>query len=707
MIFRSPWYNRKRFSPFDPKTQPREVSQTAISLDTSIQYLTGVGPKRAALYQKLDIHTVRDLLYYFPRSYIDLTAPCDIAAMPLFEQCAVRARVVAKSAPQYIRRGMTLFRVKVADDSGSMVITFFNAKYAVEALKYDTEYIFYGRSGGTLTRREMASPSIYPADLPNALIPVYPLTQGLSSKMVGANIAQALQLLGEELDDPIPAFIRQEYHLCHLQFALRNIHLPTDRESAEIARRRLIFEELLMLALSLRSVRDDTYTQTSYVCGKADLQPFFDQLPFTLTGAQQRAIDQVRQDLAKNTPMNRLVQGDVGSGKTMVAAAASYIAFQNHYMSALMAPTEILAQQHYHGLSRLLEPLGMRLGLLCGSMTAKEKRDIKERIALGMVDLVIGTHALISKDVDLPNLALVVTDEQHRFGVRQRASLSEKSNHPHTLVMSATPIPRTLALMIYGDLDVSSIDELPPNRQPVKTYVISSKIKERAYNFLKDHLDRGLQGYIVCPLVEAMETTPANLQNAEEYADKLARGPFQNYRVGVLHGKMRAKDREAIMQQFASGEIQLLVSTTVIEVGVDVPNAVIMMVENAERFGLSQLHQLRGRVGRGSVQSYCILISDTQNPDTKQRLQVLHQTNDGFKVAEYDLKARGPGDFLGKRQHGLPQLKIADLSSSMDTMEQVQQAAQQIHEHPLSAGEKALLQQRIQHILSTVGTNLN
>ena len=677
----------------------------AISLDTSIQYLTGVGPKRAALYQKLDIHTVRDLLYYFPRSYIDLTAPCDIAAMPLFEQCAVRARVVAKSAPQYIRRGMTLFRVKVADDSGSMVITFFNAKYAVEALKYDTEYIFYGRSGGTLTRREMASPSIYPADLPNALIPVYPLTQGLSSKMVGANIAQALQLLGEELDDPIPAFIRQEYHLCHLQFALRNIHLPTDRESAEIARRRLIFEELLMLALSLRSVRDDTYTQTSYVCGKADLQPFFDQLPFTLTGAQQRAIDQVRQDLAKNTPMNRLVQGDVGSGKTMVAAAASYIAFQNHYMSALMAPTEILAQQHYHGLSKLLEPLGMRLGLLCGSMTAKEKRDIKERIALGMVDLVIGTHALISKDVDLPNLALVVTDEQHRFGVRQRASLSEKSNHPHTLVMS--PIPRTLALMIYGDLDVSSIDELPPNRQPVKTYVISSKIKERAYNFLKDHLDRGLQGYIVCPLVEAMETTPANLQNAEEYADKLARGSFQNYRVGVLHGKMRAKDREAIMQQFASGEIQLLVSTTVIEVGVDVPNAVIMMVENAERFGLSQLHQLRGRVGRGSVQSYCILISDTQNPDTKQRLQVLHQTNDGFKVAEYDLKARGPGDFLGKRQHGLPQLKIADLSSSMDTMEQVQQAAQQIHEHPLSAGEKALLQQRIQHILSTVGTNLN
>lgn len=679
----------------------------ALHLDTSIQYLTGVGPKRAALYQKLDIHTVWDLLYYFPRSYIDLSCPCEIASMPLYELCAVRARVVSKSAAQYIRRGMTLFRVKVADDTGSMVITFFNAKYTVEALKYDTEYIFYGRSGGTLTRREMSSPAIYPADLPNALIPVYPLTQGLSSKMISANIAQALQLLGEEVDDPIPAYIRQEYHLCHLQFALQNVHLPADKQSAEIARRRLIFEELLMLALSLRSVRDDTYAQTSYVCPKADLSAFLQALPFTLTGAQQRAIQQVAKDLGRSIPMNRLIQGDVGSGKTMVAAAASYIAFQNHYMSALMAPTEILAQQHYQSLSKLLGPLGMRLGLLCGSMSAKEKRDIKERIALGMVDLVIGTHALLSKDVDLPNLALVVTDEQHRFGVRQRASLGEKSNHPHTLVMSATPIPRTLALMIYGDLDVSSIDELPPNRHPVKTYVISSKIKERAYSFLKEHLDRGLQGYIVCPLVEAMDTTPANLENAEEYADKLARGPFQDYRVGVLHGKMRAKDREAIMQQFASGQIQLLVSTTVIEVGVDVPNAVIMMVENAERFGLSQLHQLRGRVGRGPVQSYCILISDTQNPDTKQRLEVLHQTNDGFKVAEYDLKLRGPGDFLGKRQHGLPQLKIADLSSSMDTMEQVQHAAQEIRDHPLTAAERAMLDNRIHHILSTVGTNLN
>ena len=677
------------------------------SLDTNIQFLTSVGPKRAALYQKLDIFTIRDLLYYFPRSYIDLSSPCEIAALPAWETCGVKARVVAKSAPQYVRRGMTISRVRVADDTCSMVITFFNAKYTVDALHYDQEYLFYGRTGAP-GRAEMTAPSIYPVQHAGGLIPVYPLTQGLSSKMISANIAQALQMADRKIPDPLPAFLRQQYQLCHLHFALQNIHFPADRESAQLARNRLVFEELLMLSLSLHSVRSDTSICTGFVCAKTDLTPFLEQLPFQLTGAQQRAIAQVAADLSRSVPMNRLVQGDVGSGKTMVAAAAAFLAYQNGYMSALMAPTEILAQQHYQGLSKLLGPLGMRLGLLCGSMTAKEKRQVKESIALGMVDLVIGTHALLSRDVDLPNLALVITDEQHRFGVRQRAMLGEKSVHPHTLVMSATPIPRTLALMIYGDLDVSSIDELPPNRQPVKTYVISSKLKPRAYRFLQDHLDRGLQGYIVCPLVEAMEDTPSNLQNAQEYADTLARGPFQGYQVGVLHGKMRPKEREAIMSAFARGEIQLLVSTTVIEVGVDVPNAVIMMVENAERFGLSQLHQLRGRVGRGSEQSYCILVSDNRNPDTRERLEMLHRTNDGFKVAEYDLKVRGPGDFLGKRQHGLPQLKIADLGSSMEMMEQVQQAAELLLEpNRCSEAERNLLDEAIRRTLQTVGDSLN
>lgn len=677
------------------------------TLDTNIQYLTGVGPRRAALYQKLDIHTIRDLLYYFPRSYIDLTSPCLIADAPPWELCAVRARVVAKSSPQYIRKGLTISRVQAADDSGSITLTFFNAKYAVESLEYDKEYLFYGKTGAPAAKKEMHAPAIYPADLPSALLAVYPLTQGLSSKIISQNIAQSLSLLDENLPDPLPAFLRQKYQLCHLHFALKNIHLPADRESAEIARRRLIFEELLMLSLSLHAVRSDTISHTSFRCPNVDLTPFLQQLPFSLTDAQRRAIDEVCADLQRPIPMNRLVQGDVGSGKTMVAAAASFVVFQNGYMAAMMAPTEILAQQHYQSLSRLLHPLGMRLALLCGSMTAKEKRDVKERIALGMVDLIIGTHALISEDVDLPNLALVITDEQHRFGVAQRGRLSEKSDHPHTLVMSATPIPRTLALMIYGDLDVSSIDQLPPGRQPVKTYVINSKLKQRAYNFLREHLDRGLQGYIVCPLVEAGENTPANLQNAQEYADQLARGPFAGYRVGVLHGKMRPKDKERIMQNFASGEIQLLVSTTVVEVGVDVPNAVIMMVENAERFGLSQLHQLRGRVGRGQEQSYCILISDNKSPDTKERLEVLHRTGNGFKVAEYDLKMRGPGDFLGKRQHGLPQLKIADLSSNMDVLLQVQQAVEQLQRHPLSDGERQLLNAEISRILSQVGDQLN
>ena len=649
----------------------------AISLDTSIQYLTGVGPKRAALYQKLDIHPVRDLLYYFPRSYIDLTAPCDIAAMPLFEQCAVRARVVAKSAPQYIRRGMTLFRVKVADDSGSMVITFFNAKYAVEALKYDTEYIFYGRSGGTLTRREMASPSIYPADLPNALIPVYPLTQGLSSKMVGANISQALQLLGEELDDPIPAFIRQEYHLCHLQFALRNIHLPTDRESAEIARRRLIFEELLMLALSLRSVRDDTYTQTSYVCGKADLQPFFDQLPFTLTGAQQRAIDQVRQDLAKNTPMNRLVQGDVGSGKTILAFLALLMCAANGRQGCLMAPTEVLASQHYEALQELTERYGLciRPALLTGSLTAAQKRKVREQIASGSVNVAIGTHALIQEKVIWQDLALVVTDEQHRFGVRQREDLAGKGESAHVLVMSATPIPRTLAIVLYGDLRVSLLDEMPKNRLPIKNCVVDPGFRKKAYAFLQARVEAGEQAYVICPMVEEGEMEGG--ENVLDYSEKL-KAALPGVRISPLHGKMKAAEKQRIMDDFAARRLDVLVSTTVIEVGINVPNATVMLVENAERFGLAQLHQLRGRVGRGKKQSYCIFITGDGSGKNNRRLDVLNRSNDGFFIAAEDLKLRGPGDLFGIRQSGALEFSLGDIYQDSDVLLEAGELADRI-----------------------------
>ena len=672
--------------------------------------LKGVGPKKAAALKKLNIHTLEDLLFFFPRDYEDRRACSAIGDLKEGSAFLIRGTVDLVVKDKYRYGGKQRLRVLVSDDTGSLEVVFFHAVYLKDKFRTGSEWVFYGKVSRNFGKLQMLQPEFCDIEEESGfrgIVPVYPLSQGLSQKDM-RKWQQQIRSLCREAKDAIPQKLIKENRLCSMEYALQNIHFPTDRESAQLARNRLVFEELLMLSLSLHSVRSDTSTCTGFVCAQTDLTPFLEQLPFQLTGAQQRAIAQVSADLNRSVPMNRLVQGDVGSGKTMVAAAAAFLAYQNGYMSALMAPTEILAQQHYQGLSKLLGPLGMRLGLLCGSMTAKEKRQVKESIALGMVDLVIGTHALLSRDVDLPNLALVITDEQHRFGVRQRAMLGEKSVHPHTLVMSATPIPRTLALMIYGDLDVSSIDELPPNRQPVKTYVISSKLKLRAYRFLQDHLDRGLQGYIVCPLVEEMEDTPSNLQNAQEYADTLARGPFQGYQVGVLHGKMRPKEREAIMSAFARGEIQLLVSTTVIEVGVDVPNAVIMMVENAERFGLSQLHQLRGRVGRGSEQSYCILVSDNRNPDTRERLEMLHRTNDGFKVAEYDLKVRGPGDFLGKRQHGLPQLKIADLGSSMEMMEQVQQAAELLLEpNRCSEAERNLLDEAIRRTLQTVGDSLN
>lgn len=673
------------------------------SLDTNIQFLTGVGPKRAALYQKLDIFTIRDLLYYFPRSYIDLSSPCEIAALPAWETCGVKARVVAKSAPQYVRRGMTISRVRVADDTGSMVITFFNAKYTVDALHYDQEYLFYGRTGAP-GRAEMTAPSIYPVQQAGGLIPVYPLTQGLSSKMISANIAQALQMADRKIPDPLPAFLRQQYQLCHLHFALQNIHFPADRESAQLARNRLVFEELLMLSLSLHSVRSDTSTCTGFVCAKTDLAPFLEQLPFQLTGAQQRAIAQVAADLSRSVPMNRLVQGDVGSGKTMVAAAAAFLAYQNGYMSALMAPTEILAQQHYQGLSKLLGPLGMRLGLLCGSMTAKEKRQVKESIALGMVDLVIGTHALLSRDVDLPNLALVITDEQHRFGVRQRGILAGKANNPHLLVMSATPIPRTLGLLMYGDLDISILDELPPGRKPIKTWFITGKKRRDMYGFLEKQIAAGHQVYIVCPAIEENEMD-SGMKAVKQYYEQVACPLLPGRRIGLLHGKMKPKDKDEVMQQFKAGELDVLVSTTVIEVGVDVPNATVMVIENAERFGLSALHQLRGRVGRGAANSCCILISDNEGEAVRQRLHFLCRTSDGFAVAKYDLETRGPGDFFGEAQHGLPTLHVADLVQDTRTLTVAQQEAKALLalDPNLAKPEHKALSDEVERLFATAG----
>ena len=675
-----------------------------LSFSTDIQFLKGVGEKRAQLYKKLGIENIGQLLYYFPRGYLDLSQTVEISDCKLGETCAVRAVVTAKGREQRIRKGLSVFKVKIADDSGPMNVTFFNAKFTVDALTVGKEYLFYGKmvSGG------LTAPMIFPVDGPTRVIPIYPLTAGLSSKMISSSVQQALSMIDEKLPDPIPQSLRQKYSLCHLHYALCNVHVPCDSNALEIVKRRLIFEEFFTLALSLASVRSKHQASTSYRCETIDIEPLYRSLPFTPTGAQKRAINDLCRDMNADIPMNRLIQGDVGSGKTLVAAAGIYAVCQNGFQAAMMAPTEILARQHYESLSKFLQPLGLSLQLLTGSMSAKEKNAAKERIASGEANVIIGTHALISDDVRFADLALVVTDEQHRFGVAQRAKLSSKSQNPHTLVMSATPIPRTLALMVYGDLDVSVLDELLPGRQPIDTFVITSKKRDDAYNFIRQHLDRGLQAYIVCPLVETGEVD-MGLINASDHAADLAAEAFADYKVGLLHGKMKPKDKDKVMEQFKNGEIQVLVSTTVIEVGVDVPNAVIMLIENAERFGLSQLHQLRGRVGRGKEKSTCILVSDNRQDETRERLNMMHKTNNGFEIAEYDLKARGPGDFLGMRQHGLPQLKIADLGSDMQLLMQAQEAAQAVLSHSVEMDEEEhrLLQNAVRTMLRSVGDRPN
>ncbi len=680
----------------------------ASAMDTPVQYLKGVGPRRAELYHELGIDTVRQLLWHFPRSYVNFGDCAEIASTEGDQFCSIRAAVVRKSGEQRIRKGLSIFKVLVADDTGELTLVFYNTKYTAEALSIGEEYYFYGRIGGSGLRREMNTPQVFTlAEAERgALSPVYPLTAGLTSRIVAANIAQALELTAGELTDFLPGEIRLEYQLCELEFALCQIHRPKDAASAEIAKRRLIFDEFLILALALSSIRGKRSVEAGYRMEETDFSPFFDSLPFTPTGAQRRAIGQSCQDMRRDAPMNRLVQGDVGSGKTLVAAACCWYVWKNGFQSAMMAPTEILAMQHLDTLQKLLSPFGMRVEVLTASLPAAAKRKVRERLASGEIDLLVGTHAILSNGVEFRNLALVVTDEQHRFGVAQRVSLAQKGNQPHVLVMSATPIPRTLALMVYGDLDLSVIDELPPGRQPVLTYRVGSDKRERAYAFVRKHLDMGLQGYVVCPLIEQGEVD-MGLKPAAQYAEELAAGPFSGYRVGLLHGRMKQAEKDRIMAEFKEGTLQLLVSTTVIEVGVDVPNAVIMMIENAERFGMSQLHQLRGRVGRGTQQSYCILLSDAKNPEARQRLGMMCKTGNGFEIAEFDLKLRGPGDFLGYRQHGLPQLAIADMAKDVGLLESAQRAAREILERQPDMSGYPLLREQVQRIVKNVGEQIN
>lgn len=662
-----------------------------------VRLLSGVGPKRAALYEKLGVRTIGDLLLYVPRGYLDFSAPLPIAESHTGENVVVRAKVYKKQGEQRIRKRLSIFRVYATDESTDLKITIYNAKYLFESLKEGTWYLFYGKVTGSLLHSEMSAPQVFPEQEAGGMLPLYSLTEGLSNKQVTENVREALRLWGDCLSDALPHTLRQAYGLCQLRYAVENVHFPTDSHALGVARSRLIFEELLVLQLGMMMLKSRNRAETSVRLQKAELAPFLDSLPFTLTNGQMQAIGDCVRDMQKTQPMNRLVQGDVGSGKTMVAAALCFLCYENGLQAAVMAPTQILAEQHYETFSRQLKPLGIRCCLIDGAQGAKQRTALAESIRAGEYTVVIGTHALLQENVQFQKLGLVVTDEQHRFGVGQRAVLAAKGDHPHLLVMSATPIPRTLALLIYGDLDVSVIRELPSGRQPVRTMAIGSDKRLRALGFIKKQIDAGRQAYIVCPLIEE---NGSELVSAQEYVEKLKDTPLAPCTSAILHGRMKAREKEALMRAFRNGEISLLVATTVVEVGVDVPNATVMMIENAERFGLSQLHQLRGRVGRGAYESYCILVSDHKGEENRRRLHTMVTMHNGFDVAQEDLKLRGPGDFFGRRQHGLPDLRIADLLTDMKTLESARKAAEQLlKEDPaLSLPEHRALGESVQRL---------
>ncbi|MDR1130999.1 MAG: ATP-dependent DNA helicase RecG [Oscillospiraceae bacterium] len=675
-------------------------------LQSEVRYLKGIGQQRAGALAKLGIRTLYDLITYFPRGYEDRSETLPIAALTSGMSACVRAIVVTEPSLSRVRRGLELVKLRVADDSGSIDVTYFNQSYVRTQLKKGCSYIFFGRLAAEGARRTMANPVFEPEDGPAALtgriVPIYRLTTGLSQKLMSASVRQGLDAAGNALPDPLPASAAENAQLCKAPFAYENIHFPADFGALELARRRLVFEELFVLSCALTRMKSTRIKKSGIYISTPRLERFYSKLPFLLTGAQKRAAEDCTRDMRSGATMNRLIQGDVGSGKTVVAAACVWCAHEGGLQTAFMAPTEILAAQHFRTFSELLAPFGIAVALLTGAMPAKQKREALARIASGEVSLVVGTHALLSESVAFSRLALVITDEQHRFGVNQRAALIAKGESPHTLVMSATPIPRTLALIIYGDLDVSVINELPPGRQKVDTFAVGEGMRERIYGFIRKQVLAGRQVFIVCPAVDENEERPQELKNAVDYAAELQEKIFPELRVGCVHGRMKAAEKDKRMRAFADGQCDILVATTVIEVGVDVPNAALMVVENAERFGLGQLHQLRGRVGRGKYKSYCVLFSDSENAVSRARLKVMEQTNDGFKISEEDLRLRGPGDFFGSRQHGLPEMGLADLGMDMRVLSEAQDAANALlrSDPELRAPENAKLRERIDTLFS-------
>ena len=666
--------------------------------NSPVSTLKGIGEQRERKLQKLGINTIEDLLTHYPREYKDRSEIIKITDLPMDEPSTFLAQV--KEEGQNSRHGRLVYtRMKVYDETGSVGVLWYNQPYMKNSLKIGEWYLFSGKLQKKYGRKEILSPEVERIGENFAggrIIPVYPASEGISQKMLRNLMEEALSQMSGGMREELPLWLRKEYKLAERNFAIENIHFPKTEQGFYDARRRLVFEELFVLQTALYQLKNTLEDSGEGIIlkKKKALKDGEAMLPFALTGAQKRVLKEIEKDMTSGKIMNRLVQGDVGSGKTAVAIITAYWAIQNGYQATIMAPTEVLANQHFESFQKLFEPAGIRVVLLTGSLKAKEKREALEMVKSGEAQMIVGTHAVIQKGVEYHKLGLAITDEQHRFGVRQRSTLADKGENVHTLVMTATPIPRTLALILYGDLDISIIDELPPGRQKIDTSAVDSRYHQRIYTFIQKHVKEGRQAYVICPMIE--ESEKLEVQSVLNYTEELEK-ELPDCRVACVHGKMKAKEKQEIMDGFASGTIDVLVSTTVIEVGINVPNATIMLIENAERFGLAQLHQLRGRVGRGSEKSYCILVSDTKTKVARERMKTMTESEDGFVISEKDLKLRGPGEFFGIRQHGLPELKIADLYKDMAILKEAQSAAAELlkKDRFLEGEEHQLLKEHI------------
>ena len=688
------------------------LNKSGLALNSPVTAVRGIGEKRAKSFEKLGVRTLYDLLSFFPRRYEDRSQTKPIALCMDGETVCIS--VIAADEPRLVRvrRGMELVKFRVADETGLADITYFNQNWMKNNIVRGAEYIFYGKMEVKGKHRSMANPTYEPAaregTVTGHIVPVYKLCRGLTQNSVLQSVRAGLDSCAEILPETIPERFLRSRELARIQYAYENIHFPVDFHALELSRRRLVYEELFLFACAIQLQRDTHTVKTGKLFSIPDISEFYAALPYQPTNAQKRAVEDALRDFTSGKAMNRLVQGDVGSGKTLVAAALIWCTARNGAVSAFMAPTEILAQQHAQTLTSLLSPFGIRVCLLTGSMRTGEKKAIREGLQRKEIDLLVGTHALFTDNVEYPNLGLVITDEQHRFGVMQRSALIGKGEAPHVLVMSATPIPRTLALILYGDLDVSILDEMPPGRQEVDTFAVDSRYRARLNAFIRKQAEEGHQCFVICPMVEDDEENMLQLHSAESQAKALQLA-LPDLRVSCVHGRMKPREKNEIMASFSNGETDVLVSTTVVEVGVDVPNATLMLIETAERFGLSQLHQLRGRVGRGTAKSYCVLVSDTDNEESKQRLNILCKTNDGFRIAEEDLRLRGPGDFFGSRQHGLPEMHVADLGADTEVLKTAKEDADSVFEEDpeLSHAEHQLIKERVLEMLQNAAETWN